>query len=82
MNFKRLTNALRRAGLDVQNGKHNSRFYFCKNKERVLEFYVQDESAICIKSRRVNDHDDAMIDYSAGYFCKTIKDAVNSLIEA
>ncbi len=35
-----------------------------------------DALAVCIKSRRENDHDDAMTDYSSGVYCSSIKQAI------
>ncbi len=79
MNHDRLIRALNNAGFTIEDNGHQ---YFCKGAKRVVTWYKQDDSAICFNSRRHNDHHDSQSDYSAGYFCRTIKSAVNSLIES
>ena len=54
----------------------NNRWYSARRNNDIVEFIDQDNDAICIKSRSVNDEDDIMTDYSAGVFCDNISQAI------
>jgi hypothetical protein len=81
MNHDRLSKALQKQGFSLKQSSWDKNHFYAESVKRILSWWKQDESAVCVKSRRHNDEDDAMSDYSAGYFCKTIKDAVASLGE-
>jgi hypothetical protein len=79
MNHERLVKAMHKAGLKVNNIPHSKTGFYVETAMRIVSWWKQDDSAICVKSRRPNDEDDCQSDYSAGYFCRTIKSAVASL---
>lgn len=81
MNHDRLSKALVKKGFKLQQSTWDKNHFYTESAKRVLSWWKQDESAICVKSRRHNDEDDAMSDYSAGFFCRTIKSAVASMEE-
>lgn len=56
------------------NGKYSA---VLNSKEAT--WWDQGGRAICLKVRRLNDIDDSQSDYSAGFFCDTIKEAINFL---
>lgn len=80
MRHDRLVKAFEKAGHKINISKWNSNNYYAEDSKRIVSWYKQDDSAICVKSQRHNDPDDAMTDYSGGYFCHTIKEAVASLV--
>lgn len=79
MKHERLVKALEKSGYEVKQWKFESRGYYTESPNRIVSWFKQDDSAVCVKTRRPDDKDDAMSDYAAGYFCHTIKEAVQSL---
>lgn len=86
-----LIKALKKAGYKVEVKQHkiydhfkgeyilSSKRYYCESKTAKLGWHDQDGNAICIQSMGINQRNQAEIDYFPGYFCKTIKSALNSL---
>jgi ribosomal protein L37AE/L43A len=54
-----------------------SGLHTCVFNEVVIQFYDQGGRAICIRVRRVDDHDDPYTDYCAGSFYDNISQAIN-----
>jgi ribosomal protein L37AE/L43A len=54
-----------------------SGLYTCCFNEVVIQFYDQNGEAICIRARRVDDHDDFQTDYFAGSYYDNISQAIN-----
>lgn len=79
MRHDRLVKALEKAGHEIKKSTWDSTNHYVESQTRVLSWYHQNESAICVNSRRHNDNHDSQSDYTAGYFCHTIKGAVASL---
>ena len=78
MRHDRLVKAIENAGHEIKKSKWDLTNHYVETETRVLSWYQQDDSAICVNSRRHNDHHDSQSDYTAGYFCHTIKEAVAS----
>lgn len=57
----------------------SSKTYYCQSATRSLKWHDQEGKAICIQSMDIKERNQAEIDYFPGWFCKTIKDAINSL---
>jgi hypothetical protein len=66
---------LQRAGFEVTESVTNNRVTAVKGRE-VIQFWKQDDKAIGIKARRIDDEDDSMRDYSAGVFVDSITRAI------
>jgi hypothetical protein len=65
---------LNKAGFQItQTGKR----YSAKANSHVIDFIEQNDSIICIKVRSMNDHDDAVTDYSAGVWCNNLTQAIS-----
>ena len=79
MRHDRLVKAIEKAGYEIKKNTWDSTHHYAETGSRILSWYQQNDSAICVNSRRHNDHHDSQSDYSAGYFCHTIKEAVASL---
>lgn len=77
-----LVKALNKAGHVVVSSDWNTTHHYVKSPTRIVSWYSQGDRAICVNSRRHDDEHDSQNDYSAGYFCDTIKCAVKSLGEA
>lgn len=77
MTIANATKKLEKAGFKVENtgyGFHASK----PATSKVIEFRKNGDSdeITCVKVRRVNDHSDAMSDYSAGSYFDTITRAI------
>lgn len=76
----RLYKALEKAGFkpvapgDTANNRN--RMWTAAGPKYCIEWYKQDDDAVCVSVRQHNDHSDAMVDYHAGFFARTIKSAV------
>ena len=79
MKVKSLIRALEKIGLKVETNAN--RQYYCKGKNYICSWYVQEENAICVKVRNYKDEDDMYSDYSAGFFSDTIKQVVKWIQE-
>lgn len=75
MQNQRLVNAMKKQGLEVKIVPNSNDLHYVEKDGRIVEWYVQNDNAVCVTCRRSNDHSDAMIDYSAGFFVRTIKNA-------
>ena len=71
MLHKSVMNLAKKMNKKVSNYKN---MYRIESKTHICEWYLQDESAICVKVRKHNDCDDSQSDYSAGFFARTLKD--------
>lgn len=71
MLHKSILNLAKKMNWEVSNYKNR---YSIEGKTHICLWYLQDESAVCVKIRRHNDHDDSQSDYSAGFFTDTLKD--------
>ncbi len=81
MKHESLVRKLTKAGYTIIQCNHRSDRFYVKSPTRIVAWWKQDDSAICVQSRRPDDENDSQSDYSAGYFCDTIKRAVESLSE-
>ena len=77
-----ITNAIKKVekhtGVKVQNNGHE--YYIVKNGEELS--FIQNgcsDSAICFRTRSVNDKDDFMTDYCAGVFHDNVTKAIRSI---
>ena len=71
------TNAIKKlekAGAAIET---QGRKYYAYIKKDVIEFWDQDGSAMCIRVRRANEHDDLHTDYHAGVWCDNITRAIH-----
>lgn len=73
---KRLISALEKAGYRVE---HKLGFYTCKSNTRKLRWFDQEGTAKCINSQKLEERNQSEIDYFPGWFCHSIKDAINSM---
>lgn len=80
MKHNRLVNALTKAGLTITRREPNGMFQV-KGPKYFVEWYQQNDSAVCVCIRRHDDVSDAMVDYHAGFFCRTIKSIVEYGVE-
>ena len=65
------------APVEVSEG---SGLHTCCFNEVVIQFYDQDGKAICIRVRRVDDHDDPYTDYFPGSYYDNISQAINRAV--
>ncbi len=79
MRHDSLVKAMTKAGHTIHQSTWAGNHFYVKSPSRIVAWFKQDDSAICVQSRRPDDENDSMSDYSAGYFCDTIKHAVASL---
>lgn len=78
MKTNSLVKALNKAGYPVEVCKdvHKNTCYYCETQHRILSWYDQEGTAICVRSRSPSQVDDWQSDYVAGFYCDTIKEAV------
>jgi hypothetical protein len=77
---KNLIKALQKNGVNnIDINSHGLHSCNAPNGRYVLEWYVQDNRAICCRVRSITDHDDLMTDYHAGTFHDTIKSIIHWL---
>lgn len=71
-----LVNKLTKAGLKVESDGRKFQV-LSKNGRNVLEWHTQNYNnkieVVCLKFRSVNDHNDCMTDYRAGFYVDSIK---------
>lgn len=65
---------LEKAGAEIK--VRDNKFYTAFIGNDAIDFIDQDGSAICIRIRSKNDHDDSMTDYSAGVYCDNLTQAL------
>jgi hypothetical protein len=75
-----LVNKLNKAGFKIEdNGR--SFYVYSKNNKQVLEWHTQKSGekldVVCLKYRSVNDRNDIMTDYHAGFYVDSIKWAMD-----
>lgn len=78
MNNQRLTRALDKLGLKIEERKN---MRWVSGEAYTCSWYVQGDNAICVNVRRHSDHHDSQSDYTAGFFARTIKDACKWVME-
>lgn len=78
MKLKSLINAINKTGLEIET---NGRSYYVKGPKNSLEFYIQEDKVVSLYASPNNDKDDLYTDYYCGFFPKTIKRAIEYLIE-
>lgn len=79
MKTKTLINAINKTGLKIQTGYNNQQYV--NGPKYCLSFYVQEDQAVCVHIARHGDESDSMRDYHAGFFVRTIKGAIEYLLE-
>jgi hypothetical protein len=85
MKNQRLINAISKAGFEVKKSQDSMTIlYIASNGDLFVSWWVSiastDGRAQCVHCGRFSDPSDSMIDYFPGYFARTIKSAVNHLI--
>jgi hypothetical protein len=73
MKTQSLINALNKQGIKVNIFTIHRKNYQALGKDYQVSWFDQDGDAICVQVRRHNDKDNAMEDYTAGFFAKTVK---------
>ena len=79
MNHTTLVKKLTVLGYAIQHNTNGE--YWAENHFKVISWYVQEGSIVCLNVRRENDHSDFQSDYHAGMFCRTIKHAIQAFQE-
>lgn len=78
MKHKSLVNKLKKIGAVIVEHKADYEFSVTMN-DRELHWYKQGDGVTCLRSRRIDDHDDSYTDYHAGFFPRTLTSAVETL---
>jgi hypothetical protein len=73
-----IINRFKKAGYTVSTSDNGNKFEVVSNdSKRICSWYDQSGSAICVHVQRTSEQSDPHTDYFPGYFCDTIKQAVN-----
>jgi hypothetical protein len=73
MKSQSIIHALSKQGIQVKICSKHRKQYEASGATYKVHWFDQDGDAVCVQVRRYNDHDNAMEDYTAGFFAKTVK---------
>lgn len=54
--------------------------YFGDNGKNKIHFYEQDGEVVCCQVMGIRQHNDSQSDYFPGYFARSIKSAINGMV--